>query len=93
VEACSTISVGPEWRVHPEQAAAGQWTSPTDLARYLIELERAAEGRSNRVLSRQLANEMPSPVSIGDFVVRSGRSNRPRRVQRPRVCSVLSAGR
>jgi CubicO group peptidase (beta-lactamase class C family) len=62
-------SMGAKWHVYPEQAAAGLWTTPTDLARFLIEVERAAAGQSNKVLSRANANEMLSPVGVGDFAV------------------------
>jgi CubicO group peptidase (beta-lactamase class C family) len=62
-------SMGAKWHVYPEQAAAGLWTTPSDLARFLIEVERAAAGQSNRVLSRALANEMLSPVGVGDYAV------------------------
>jgi CubicO group peptidase (beta-lactamase class C family) len=62
-------AMGPKWHVYPEQAAAGLWTTPSDLARFLIEVERAASGRSNRVLSRATVQEMLSPVGVGDYAV------------------------
>lgn len=57
------------WNVYPELAAAGLWTTPTDLARFSIEVQRSARGESNRVLSRILVHEMLSPVGIGDFAI------------------------
>ena len=42
---------------YPEMAAAGLWTTPTDLAKYLIEIQRAVQGRST-VLSATMAREM-----------------------------------
>jgi len=42
---------------YPEMAAAGLWTTPTDLAKFLIEIQRAVQGRST-VLSATMAREM-----------------------------------
>ena len=45
------------WRVHPELAAAGLWTTPSDLARLLLAVQGALAGRSD-LLSRATAREM-----------------------------------
>ncbi|MDF3126127.1 serine hydrolase domain-containing protein [Rheinheimera sp. 1928-s] len=49
------------WRVHPEQAAAGLWSTPTDLAKLTIELSRAYKGKS-KLLSQASAKKMLAPV-------------------------------
>ena len=46
------------WHTYPEQAAAGLWTTPEDLARFALELQTIAAGRSQKVLSRELAAQM-----------------------------------
>ena len=46
-----------KWHVYPEQAAAGLWTTPSDLARLAIEVRNAYEGQSS-LLSRAMAREM-----------------------------------
>lgn len=43
------INGGPH--VYPEMAPAGLWTTPSDLARFAIEIQRSLRGNSNRVLS------------------------------------------
>jgi CubicO group peptidase (beta-lactamase class C family) len=62
-------AMGAKWRVHPEQAAAGLWTTPSDLARVVIEVQKSALGQSNRVLSRTTVQEMLSPVGVGEYAV------------------------
>ncbi len=46
---------------YPEMAAAGLWTTPTDLAKFAIEVRRSARGESNRVLSKATAELMLKP--------------------------------
>jgi CubicO group peptidase (beta-lactamase class C family) len=46
------------WHIYPEMAAAGLWTTPSDLARFAIGLQQAATDRSATVLSREIARRM-----------------------------------
>jgi CubicO group peptidase (beta-lactamase class C family) len=47
--------------IYPELAAAGLWTTPKDLALFLIELQLSIQGSSNQLISAALAAEMLSP--------------------------------
>ena len=48
------------WHTYPEQAAAGLWTTPSELALYAGEVQRAWRGESG-VLGGVLAREMLTP--------------------------------
>jgi CubicO group peptidase (beta-lactamase class C family) len=43
---------------YPEMAAAGLWTTPSDLARYVIENQLSLEGKANHVLSVEMTKQM-----------------------------------
>jgi CubicO group peptidase (beta-lactamase class C family) len=51
------------WHTYPEQAAAGLWTTPSDLARYAMAVQRAARGGSE-VITQETAREMLTPEPL-----------------------------
>jgi len=67
------------WRVVPELAAGGLWSTPTDLAKLLIEIARAYRGEANPLLNQKTAGAMLAPQNggpygLGGAVRGSGRS-------------------
>jgi CubicO group peptidase (beta-lactamase class C family) len=46
---------------YPEKAAAGLWTTPSDLARYAIEVQKSLNGKSKRVISQKMTRQMLTP--------------------------------
>ena len=62
-----------KYHIYPEQAAAGLWTTPTDLAKYIIECQLALEGRSKKVLSPEMMKKRLTPYidsnsALGVFI-------------------------
>ncbi|QSQ12006.1 serine hydrolase domain-containing protein [Myxococcus landrumensis] len=51
------------WHTYPEQAAAGLWTTPSDLARIALEVSKSTQGKSQRVVSQAMAQQMLSRQS------------------------------
>ncbi|MEO6526437.1 MAG: serine hydrolase [Gemmatimonadaceae bacterium] len=72
------LAVPGRWHVYPEMAAAGLWTTPTDLARFAIEVQQAYAGKSSRVISpgmaRQMLTDQKNSDGLGVFLHGSGRT-------------------
>lgn len=56
----SGASINGKWRNYPE-AAGGLWTSATDLAKLIIEIQKSYHNQSNKVLSQQMTRQMLTP--------------------------------
>jgi len=61
---------------YPEMAAAGLWTTPTDLARFAIAAQRSLHGEPGGVLRPETAREQMTPVmgpaALGFFLQDEG---------------------
>ena len=66
-----------KYHIYPEQAAAGLWTNPTDLAKYIIETQLSLQGKSSKVLSAEttrlrLTPYIDSSAALGVYNVKTG---------------------
>jgi CubicO group peptidase (beta-lactamase class C family) len=50
-----------KWRIYPEAAARGLWTTPSDLAHFALESIKIFNGQSDRIVSRQMVFNMLNP--------------------------------
>lgn len=72
------IEIEGKYHIYPEQAAAGLWTTPTDLSKYIIELQLSYKGKSNKVLSQKMVHTMFTPylpkheAALGVFISKEG---------------------
>ncbi len=65
--------VAATFRMYPEQAPLGLWTTPTELSNYLIETQLANQGKSSKVLNREMASLQLTPyidnsATMGAFI-------------------------
>jgi len=64
---------------YPEMAAAGLWTTPSDLAKFAIEIQLSLQGKSNKVLSKEMTAKILTPfvedfVALGFFIDKKGKT-------------------
>jgi hypothetical protein len=53
------------YRIHPEQAAAGLWSTPSDLARFAIAMQHSLGGKRGAMLDKAMAEAAVAPVLRG----------------------------
>ena len=63
-----------KWRITPEYAAAGLWSTPTDLAKFVLSVMKAYQGKNGEVISATIAKDAltqqkNTPYGLG-FVVK-----------------------
>ncbi|MEZ4456209.1 MAG: serine hydrolase domain-containing protein [Gemmatimonadales bacterium] len=68
------------WHVYPEMAAAGLWTTPTDLLKWAMAIAAARAGRDSSILSPRMATAMLTlqhgTSGLGPMLNGTGRSFR-----------------
>lgn len=68
---------GGKYNIYPEKAAAGLWTTPSDLARYIIETQLSYHGKSEKVLTSEMTRLRLTPYldsinALGVFINKKG---------------------
>jgi CubicO group peptidase (beta-lactamase class C family) len=53
------------WHIYPEMAAAGLWTTASDLARFAIAMQQSVAGTPGSILSKETAQLMVTPGKGG----------------------------
>ena len=69
------VAIPGKYHIYPEQAAAGLWTTPTDLCKYIIECQRTLEGKSGKVINTAMMKQRLTPyidssAGLGVFLIR-----------------------
>jgi CubicO group peptidase (beta-lactamase class C family) len=70
--------VSGKWPIQPELAAGGRWTTPTELARWALEITQAWSGHSGGLISTKMAKQMltvqKEPFGLGVELQGKGRA-------------------
>lgn len=66
------VEVSGKYFVYPEKAAAGLWTTPTDICKYLVEMQLAYNGKSSKLLNQEMVKLHVTPykddAAMGTFL-------------------------
>jgi len=66
-----------KFRIYPEMAPDGLWTTPSDLGRYVVETQLAYKGKSRKTLTPEftrlrLCPYLDSSIAFGTFISKKG---------------------
>jgi CubicO group peptidase (beta-lactamase class C family) len=93
------VLCGGRWRVFPEKAPAGLWTTPRDLARFAVAVQKAAAGSATAGIPPAIAHEYLEPPFDAEqgIGIRLGQSDDGYRIfyhygENPGYCAGLVAG-
>ena len=68
-----------KWHIYPEMAAAGLWTTSSDLAKFAIDIALSKNGKANNVLTESMTRQMLTPqledAGLGFFLNMGGNPN------------------
>lgn len=75
----NAVPVNGKFHVYPEQAAAGLWTTPSDLARYIIDCQLTLSAGKGKIVTKELMENRMTPridtnVALGVFLVQKGKT-------------------
>jgi CubicO group peptidase (beta-lactamase class C family) len=55
------LPVNGKWRIFPALAASGLWTTPSDLARLIVDIQSARTGKPSKVIGKEIVGQLLSP--------------------------------
>src|SRR6185437_16056961 len=70
--------IGCKYHIYPENACgAGLWSTPGDMAKFIIELQLSLKNKSNKILSAATVRQMFTPgieksTALGFFIEQKG---------------------
>jgi CubicO group peptidase (beta-lactamase class C family) len=76
------VKVEGNWHIYPEMGAAGLWTTPTDLARFILYIQSGLKNKETNPLdsyyvkamvTRQKIGDKESDLGLGLFLINQGR--------------------
>jgi len=67
--------IGCQYHIYPEEACgAALWSTPTDMAKFLVELQLSLKNKSNKILTGAIIDKLFTP-RFGIFYRKKGRRN------------------
>lgn len=66
------VKVEGNWHIYPEMGAAGLWSTPEDLARFIVYIQSVLKGKQTKPVDYYYVKEMITRQKIGDKECDSG---------------------
>lgn len=70
----NTVTLDGKWHVYPEMAAAGLWSTSSDMAKFIADIQLAYKKNKGKILSQKMAKKFLEPyisdsMGLGFFIM------------------------